>query len=52
MNKKKEEITFWIIWLFLVTLWNFGFPEAKPIYDVLVAVILSLIFIMIKKQNK
>tara|TARA_B100001750_G_C14920207_1_gene309002 strand:- start:233 stop:379 length:147 start_codon:yes stop_codon:yes gene_type:complete len=30
-----------IIWLFLVVLWNFGVPGAAPIYDVLVAVALS-----------
>jgi len=30
-----------IIWLFLVVLWNFGVPGAAPIYDVLVAVSLS-----------
>ena len=30
-----------IIWLFLVVLWNFGVPGAAPIYDVLVAVVLS-----------
>ena len=31
------------IWLFLVTLWNFGFPSALPILDVLTAVVLSLV---------
>jgi len=30
-----------IIWLFLVVLWNFSVPGAAPIYDVVVAVILS-----------
>tara|TARA_B100000073_G_scaffold274068_1_gene233963 strand:+ start:283 stop:435 length:153 start_codon:yes stop_codon:yes gene_type:complete len=39
----------WLIWLFLVILWNYGYPEATPFYDVLVAVILSLIFVVIKK---
>ena len=38
----------WIIWLILVILWNFGFPEATPFHDVIVAVILSLLFIIIK----
>ena len=52
MNKKKQEIITWTIWLILIILWNFGYPEAKPIYDILVAVILSLIFNIIKKQNK
>ena len=38
----------WMIWLILVVLWNFGFPEATPFQDVVVAVILSLLFIIIK----
>jgi len=38
----------WLIWLILVILWNFGFPDASPVSDVLVAVILSLFFIIIK----
>ena len=38
----------WIIWLILVILWNFGFPEATPFQDVSVAVILSLLFIIIR----
>ena len=38
----------WFSWLILVILWNFGFPEATPFQDVLVAVILSLLFIIIK----
>ena len=37
----------WLIWLILVVLWNFGFPEATPFQDVIVAVILSLLFIII-----
>ena len=31
------------IWLFLVVLWNFGFPGALPMYDVVVAVALSFL---------
>ena len=38
----------WIAWLILVILWNFGYPEATPFQDVVVAVILSLLFIIIK----
>jgi|TARA_B110000259_G_C13890505_1_gene352784 hypothetical protein len=49
MNKKKKEFIIWYIWLALVVFWNFYYPEAKPIYDVLVAIVLSLIFILIKK---
>ena len=39
----------WIIWLGLVILWNYGFPNANPLQDVLVAVILSVLFIIIDK---
>tara|TARA_B100001248_G_scaffold179463_1_gene136471 strand:+ start:2395 stop:2586 length:192 start_codon:yes stop_codon:yes gene_type:complete len=37
----------WIIWLFLVILWNYGFPSASPFEDVVVAVFLSILFIII-----
>ena len=39
----------WIAWLFLVILWNYGFPNASPLQDVIVAVILSVLFIIIQK---
>ena len=39
----------WVAWLVLVILWNYGFPKATPIQDVLVAVILSVLFIIIQK---
>ncbi|MBL6786056.1 MAG: hypothetical protein ISQ91_01145 [Candidatus Pelagibacter bacterium] len=45
MNKKKVN---WTAWLILVILWNFGFPNATPLQDVLVAVILSILFIIIQ----
>ena len=38
----------WLVWLILVILWNYGYPEATPLQDVIVAVILSLLFIIIK----
>ena len=38
----------WLVWLILVILWNFGFPEATPLQDVIVTVILSLLFIIIR----
>ncbi len=41
-----------IIWLIGVIIWNFGVPDATPIEDVLVAVILSLLSIMLKKYLK
>ena len=51
MQNLKRDYIEWFIWLFLVILWNYGFPEATPFYDVLVAVILSLVFIIIKKYR-
>ena len=39
----------YIIWLIGVILWNFGYPEAAPILDVLAAIILSLLSFGLKK---
>tara|TARA_Y100000590_G_scaffold134965_1_gene154389 strand:+ start:197 stop:340 length:144 start_codon:yes stop_codon:yes gene_type:complete len=36
-NKQK----IFLLWFVLVCLWNFGVPTAPPLYDVIVAVILS-----------
>ena len=49
-KNKKKEIYFWFSWLVLVILWNYGFPKAIPLYDVLVAVFLSILFILLKKK--
>jgi hypothetical protein len=38
----------WIAWVILVILWNYGFPNATPFEDVLVAVFLSILFIIIQ----
>jgi hypothetical protein len=38
----------WLAWLSLVILWNYGYPEAAPLLDVLVAVFLSILFIIIQ----
>ena len=42
----------YIIWLTGVILWNFGFPEAKPLEDVIVAILLSFLSIGLKKYFK
>ena len=42
----------YIIWLIGVILWNFGFPNAAPIADVIVAIILSFLSIGLKKYLK
>ena len=38
----------YIIWLIGVILWNFGYPKAKPMEDVLAAIVLSFISIGLK----
>ena len=38
-----SKVSIFLIWLCLVCLWNFGVPEAAPIYDVIAAVILSFV---------
>ncbi len=42
----------YIVWLIGVILWNFGYPTAAPILDVLAAVILSLMSMGLKKYFK
>ena len=42
----------YIIWLIGVIAWNFAFPEATPLEDVLVAIALSFLSIILKKYLK
>ena len=42
----------YIIWLIGVIIWNFGFPNASPIEDVIVAILLSFLSIGLKKYLK
>ena len=42
----------YIIWLIGVVLWNFGYPSASPILDVIAAVILSFMAMSLKKYFK
>jgi len=42
----------WFVWLALVCIWNFVWPEVPPIADVLVAVGLSLGVLAIKNRKK
>jgi len=46
MNNK---IIVFIIWIIMVIIWNYGVPDAIPLYDVVVAIILSLISIKLNK---
>jgi hypothetical protein len=41
-----------VIWLVLVVAWNFGYPQASPLEDVIVAVILSIFSSFLKKFFK
>ena len=41
-----------IIWLVMVIAWNYGYPQATPFEDVIVAVILSLLSTFLKKNLK
>jgi len=42
----------YIIWLIGVILWNFGYPSAKPVEDVIAAIILSFLSMGLKKYFK
>tara|TARA_B100000767_G_scaffold218967_1_gene206960 strand:- start:52 stop:189 length:138 start_codon:yes stop_codon:yes gene_type:complete len=42
----------YLIWLIGVIAWNFNVPEATPIEDVIVAIILSFLSIGLKKIIK
>tara|TARA_X000000368_G_scaffold369060_1_gene317386 strand:- start:254 stop:394 length:141 start_codon:yes stop_codon:yes gene_type:complete len=42
----------YLIWLIGVIIWNFGYPSAKPIEDVLAAIILSFVSFNLKKYLK
>ncbi|MDP7567403.1 MAG: phosphatase PAP2 family protein [Flavobacteriales bacterium] len=50
--KIKELDWLWFVWLALVCVWNFVWPEVPPIADVIVAVVLSLGVIGIKNRKK
>tara|TARA_Y100000022_G_C13116315_1_gene313659 strand:+ start:239 stop:379 length:141 start_codon:yes stop_codon:yes gene_type:complete len=41
----------YIIWLIGVIIWNFGVPDASPLEDVVVAIILSFLSIGLKKYT-
>ena len=41
-----------VIWLVMVIAWNFGYPQASPFEDVIVAIILSLFGTFLKKILK
>ena len=47
VKSMKKKIN-WFIWLILIIMWNYGYPKATPLQDVLVAVFLSILFIIIQ----
>jgi len=42
----------YIIWLIGVIIWNFGYPSARPLEDVIAAVLLSFVSMGLKKYLK
>ncbi|MDA8857828.1 phosphatase PAP2 family protein [Flavobacteriales bacterium] len=50
--KIKDFDLLWFIWLVLVCVWNFVWPEVPPIADVLVTIFLSLVVVTFKNRKK
>ena len=42
----------YIIWLIGVVLWNFAYPQATPLLDVIAAILLSFLSLVLKKYIK
>ena len=40
------------IWMIGVILWNYGFPQATPLFDVIAAILLSFLIIVLNKYLK
>jgi hypothetical protein len=38
----------WFLWFILVIIWNYGWPNVDPIYDVIIAVALSILAFKLK----
>ncbi len=45
----KKSYLIYALWVLLVILWNFVYPQAAPIYDVVIAIILSIIVQLLNK---
>jgi len=39
----------WFIWIMLIIIWNYVWPNVKPIADVIVAIFLSIFMLYFKK---
>ena len=44
---KNIKILIFILWLILVILWNYGFPSASPLLDVIAAILLAFFQILV-----
>ena len=42
----------YLIWIIGIIVWNFGVPDATPIEDVIIAIVLSFLSIGLKKIIK
>jgi hypothetical protein len=42
----------YLIWIIAIIVWNFGVPDATPIEDVIIAIVLSFLSIGLKKIIK
>ena len=49
---KSNYMKIYSIWLMGVILWNFGVPEASPLEDVIVAILLSFLTLALRKYTK
>tara|TARA_E500000178_G_scaffold280522_1_gene280648 strand:+ start:69 stop:221 length:153 start_codon:yes stop_codon:yes gene_type:complete len=47
-----SSIKIYIIWLIGVIIWNFGFPNAIPLADVIAAIVLSFLSLILNKYLK
>ncbi|MDC3037601.1 hypothetical protein OA250_02175 [Candidatus Pelagibacter sp.] len=48
----RSSMKIYIIWLIGVIIWNFGFPNAIPLADVVAAILLSFLSIILNKYLK
>ena len=51
-NEFEKIMKIYIIWLIGIVIWNFGVPNATPLEDVIVAIVLSFFSIIMKKYFK
>ena len=47
----KKESQIYLIWVILIIVWNFGYPTALPIYDVIAAIVLSILIRVINNYR-